>query len=82
MACHEYFSKMEPQLINEGHWETMYASSPESLSGSPTQMGDMWSLGLITFAMLALHKPFRGRGKDLQKQIESVEFNFSHPVWC
>jgi len=42
----------------------------------------MWSLGVITFAMLAGYTPFRGRRKDLQKQIESVEFNFSHPVWC
>ena len=45
-------------------------------------MSDMWSLGVITFAMLAGYTPFRGRRKDLQKQIESVEFNFSHPVWC
>jgi len=74
--------KNELQLINEDHWETLYASSPESLSGSPTKMSDMWSLGVITFAMLAGHKPFRGQGKDLQRQIESVEFNFSHPVWC
>jgi calcium-dependent protein kinase len=49
---------------------TLDYSAPEVLSGSYTSQCDLWSLGVITFALLCGHMPFSGSSDAMQESIK------------
>lgn len=42
---------------------------------------DMWSSGVVLYAVLAAQLPFSGNAQQLQKLVSVAKLNFSSPIW-
>merc|ERR1719188_1935858 len=56
--------------------------SPDVLKGSGyTNKTDLWSLGVITFMLLAGYPPFYGNEKDMREAIAEAKVHFIQSRW-
>jgi len=75
-----------PNALIEGTCGSLNYVAPEVLTGRPyTKACDLWSIGVILYAMLAGYLPFYdkdigGRAKTFQK-IQNGIYDFKKPVW-
>ena len=53
--------KSERQRETEGELSALYAVPPEAFRGAFSAQGDIWSVGVIAYTMLAGHQPFHGQ---------------------
>jgi len=61
---------------------TPYYVSPEVLDGKYDKRCDLWSIGVITFVLLAGEPPFNGENAAaVFKKIKTTDYEFSNPVW-
>jgi calcium-dependent protein kinase len=76
------FSKVVHQNLNMSHClGTMAYVAPEVLQGSYTSKCDLWSLGVITFILLAGYMPFKGSDEDQAKQIVKGDYHMLPDRW-
>ena len=54
------YIRSERQLEAKSEWSMLYAVPPEGFRGVWNYEGDIWSVGVIAYTMLAGHLPFRG----------------------
>ena len=56
--------------------------SPEVLQGNYNQKCDIWSAGVILYAMLGGHFPFKGKtNSEIYKNIQKINFEFPKEDW-
>mmetsp|Transcript_12390 Transcript_12390/g.27305 ORF Transcript_12390/g.27305 Transcript_12390/m.27305 type:complete len:820 (-) Transcript_12390:147-2606(-) len=56
---------------------TLYSMSPETMKGDYTAQADLWSLGVCTFIMLSMSKPFEGKTpKQLVANVLQCNYKF------
>ena len=64
---------------------TPYYMAPEVIKGSYDEMCDMWSIGVITFAILGGYPPFNiGREQpdsQLYNKILTCDYEFDEEIW-
>jgi Ca2+-binding EF-hand superfamily protein len=61
---------------------TIYTMSPEVLRGDYDKQADMWSIGVVTFQLLANEKPFWGdTTQEVANRVLVGKFTFDAPVW-
>ncbi|CAN0401301.1 unnamed protein product, partial [Hapterophycus canaliculatus] len=83
-----------PQIIDFGLWRcedmqtamtrvgTPYHVAPEVLSGKYDKACDLWSIGVITYILLAGYPPFYGESdKDILASACFGYFDFPSPEW-
>ena len=67
----------EEKAIMSSKLGTPYYISPEMLKGKYDKKCDLWSIGVITFELLAGETPFKGRNTtELFKRIEACDYDF------
>ena len=61
---------------------TPYYVSPEVLEGKYDKRCDLWSIGVITYVLLAGEPPFNGENAAaVFKKIKSTDYDFTNEVW-
>lgn len=61
---------------------TLYSMAPQVLQGVYTSQADMWSVGVITYMLLASHRPFYNkRRKVMIDKIMRADYNFEKDYW-
>jgi len=61
---------------------TVYTMSPQALRGDYDSQTDLWSIGVVTYQLLSVDKPFwGGTSKDIAHKVVKGEYNFDAPVW-
>lgn len=55
--------------------------APEVLKKSYTIQCDMWSMGVVTFILLAGYMPFSGTEKNIIQDIRACKINWKEEVW-
>ena len=61
---------------------TPYYVSPEVLDGKYDKRCDLWSVGVITYVLLAGEPPFNGENAAaVFKKIKTTDYEFSNEVW-
>jgi calcium-dependent protein kinase len=61
---------------------TIYTMAPQVIKGVYTSQADLWSLGVITFMLLASEKPFYDRRRHrMMELIKSCSYSFDSPIW-
>lgn len=56
--------------------------APEVIDGIYDQSCDMWSIGVITYSLLAGYPPFNAStDAKLFKQIKFCDYNFDEDAW-
>jgi len=61
---------------------TLLYCAPEVLNKRYNQLCDIWSLGVVTYALLSGKAPFGGKtDKDVQQAIKKGQVAFSGPTW-
>jgi calcium-dependent protein kinase len=61
---------------------TVYTMAPQVLQGVYTSQADLWSLGVITFMLLASQKPFHHKKKTiLIDRIMRNDYAFEGEIW-
>ena len=61
---------------------TVYTMAPQVLQGVYTSQADLWSLGVITFMLLASQKPFHHKKKSiLIDRIMRNDYAFDSEIW-
>jgi calcium-dependent protein kinase len=61
---------------------TLSYVAPEVLQGSYTSQCDMWSLGVVAFALLSGGMPFYGSDSAQRRNIRSGSYFMKHERWC
>ena len=57
---------------------TLYSMSPETMKGIYTTQADLWSIGVCTFTMLSMNKPFEGpTPKQLVAAVLQCNYDFA-----
>ena len=61
---------------------TPYYVSPEVLNGNYDKRCDLWSIGVITYVLLAGEPPFHGENAaQVFKKIQTTDYDFQGEVW-
>jgi len=63
---------------------TLYTMAPEVIEGLYTSQADMWSVGVITFMLLANAIPFYDRSNNRKTVIDKImrcDYNFNDAIW-
>jgi calcium-dependent protein kinase len=60
---------------------TMSYVAPEVLQGNYNKSCDLWSLGVITFILLAGYMPFKGENADIHQAILRGEYHMAPERW-
>ena len=61
---------------------TPYYVSPEVLNGNYDKRCDLWSIGVITYVLLAGEPPFHGENAaQVFKKIQTTDYDFHGEVW-
>ena len=60
---------------------TLYSMSPETMKGDYTEQADLWSIGVITFIMLSMQKPFDGQTpKQMVAKVLKCDYSFNSSI--
>ena len=60
---------------------TPYYIAPEVLTGSYTEMCDMWSIGVILYIMLCGSPPFNGEDDEIIAKVKKGQWSFGSSKW-
>lgn len=61
---------------------TIYTMAPEVLQGDYTYQADMWSVGVITYILIANRKPFYSpKRRTLVQKILEADFSYEDDKW-
>lgn len=60
---------------------TPYYIAPEVLTGSYTEMCDMWSIGVILYIMLCGSPPFGGEDDEIIAKVKKGVWTFNSSKW-
>ena len=60
---------------------TEFYIAPEVLDRKYDKRCDLWSLGVVTFALLSGDLPFKGIGTALHKKIREANYECRGEVW-
>lgn len=62
---------------------TIYTMAPQVIRGTAyTSKADLWSLGVITFMLLASQKPFKGKKRrQVVDHIMRCDYSFESEIW-
>ena len=72
----------EKNMMMTGSVGTPHYISPEVIKGKYNQKCDIWSAGVILYAMLSGSFPFNGKSdKDIYKAIIKRKYDFKKDVW-
>ena len=72
----------EKNMMMTGYVGTPHYISPEVIKGKYNQKCDIWSAGVILYAMLSGSFPFDGKSdKDIYKAIIKRKYDFKKDVW-
>ena len=72
----------EKNMMMTGYVGTPHYISPEVINGKYNQKCDIWSAGVILYAMLSGSFPFDGKSdKDIYKAIIKRKYDFKKDVW-
>jgi len=62
---------------------TAYYIAPEVLAGQYTEACDMWSIGVITYVLLAGYPPFNAENENkVYKKIRTCDYYFHEEDWA
>mmetsp|Transcript_6794 Transcript_6794/g.18783 ORF Transcript_6794/g.18783 Transcript_6794/m.18783 type:complete len:535 (-) Transcript_6794:75-1679(-) len=76
------FSKMwDPSVMMEGKLGTIAYVAPEVLMHGYTSQCDLWSLGVITFILLAGYMPFVGEDEAMMRKIIEGKYIMKQVKW-
>lgn len=74
-----YFSE---SLAMNSRIGTPYYMAPEVIDGQYNQSCDMWSIGVITYSLLAAYPPFNAdNDAQLFRKIKFCDYEFHKDVW-
>lgn len=77
----KYFNSSDLELMNT-RIGTPYYMAPEVLEGSYDEACDMWSIGVITYCLLAGYPPFNGNtDAQLYRKIKLCDYEFHEEEW-
>ena len=72
----------EKNMVMTGSVGTSHYISPEALQGKYNQKCDLWSAGVILYAILSGSFPFDGKtDKEIYKSIIKRKYDFKKDVW-
>ena len=61
---------------------TIYTMAPQVLQGVYTSKADLWSLGVISYMLLASQKPFKGKKRrHVVEHIMRCDYSFESDIW-
>lgn len=65
-----------------GVYGTAYYVAPEVLAGDYDEKCDIWSVGILLYALLHGSPPFTGRtDQEIMESVKRGEFSIEGPIW-
>ena len=75
-----YSPRTDLMAMNRSHYGTLTYSAPETLQRQCCPASDMWSIGVLTYALLTGTSPWLQDGTQA-KYIETANFDRTHERW-
>jgi len=71
-----------PENVAKEALGSLHYIAPEVLTNHYDEKCDLWSCGVILYAMLSGYSPFSGKDdKTVLGKIRLIEYSFDHDIW-